>query len=66
LIHPFFTIDLHITDLLPQDPTPTRADTFAYRVNDDDVKRLTERVLTDLGDAGLPTKAGKSSAASRT
>ena len=37
-------IDLHIADLLPSGPKPTMKDTSAYRINEDDLKKLTDTV----------------------
>ncbi|MBN2003527.1 MAG: hypothetical protein JXA21_09250 [Anaerolineae bacterium] len=41
-------IDLHIADLLPPEPKPTRDDTSAYRLTADDVKHLTDKVVAAL------------------
>lgn len=38
---PVCLLDLHIADLLPPEPAPTRDDTMAYRITEQDVKRLT-------------------------
>lgn len=45
---PVAVVDLHIADLLPPEPTPTRKDTSAYRVNEKDVKHLTETIEAAL------------------
>ena len=45
---PAAVIDLHIADLLPRDPKPNRKDTSAYRLNDRDVKRLTNTIVKAL------------------
>lgn len=45
---PVAVIDLHIADLLPQEPKPTRDDTSAYRINESDTKRLTDTVVATL------------------
>lgn len=45
---PLCLIDLHIADLLPPGSEPTRDDTMGYRINESDVKRLTETVLASL------------------
>ena len=45
---PACTIDLHIADLLPPEPKPTRGDTMPYRVSEQDVRELTDRVLDEL------------------
>lgn len=42
---PAYVIDMHIADLLPADPKPTRDDTSNYRVTENDLKRLTEQVV---------------------
>ena len=42
---PAYVVDLHIADLLPADPKPTRDDTSNYRVTESDLKRLTEQVV---------------------
>lgn len=50
---PLALVDLHITELLPQDPAPTRADTSAYRVGNGDLDALTGRALAGLRAAGV-------------
>jgi hypothetical protein len=45
---PVCLIDLHIADLLPPEPKPTRDDTMAYRINGQDVKQLTDSVVAAL------------------
>jgi len=45
---PAALIDLHIADLLPSDPKPDRKDTSAYRLNERDVKSLTNTVAKTL------------------
>jgi hypothetical protein len=47
---PLALIDLHIADLLPADPKPTRKDTSMYRIDDKDVKKLTKKIMKTLGD----------------
>ena len=42
---PVAVIDLHIADLLPPDPKPTRKDTSAYRINNGDNKKLTDTIV---------------------
>jgi len=42
-------IDMHIADLLPQDPKPTREITSSWRMNDKDLKSLTESIAAQLG-----------------
>jgi len=41
-------IDLHIADLLPSEPEPTRKDTMAYRINEREVKHLTDTIVATL------------------
>ena len=48
LKEPVCLVDLHIADLLPSEPKPTRKDTMAYRINERDVKRLTNTVVATL------------------
>ena len=45
---PACLIDLHIADLLPPEPEPTRQDTMAYRINEREVKHLTDTIVTTL------------------
>ena len=45
---PACLIDLHIADLLPSEPKPTRDDTSAYRITERDVKHLTDTIVTTL------------------
>jgi hypothetical protein len=45
---PTALIDLHIADLLPKDPKPTRKDTQSYHLTDRDVKNLTDKVVKTL------------------
>ena len=42
---PVSVVELHIADLLPQEPRPKRKDTMVYRLNDGDVRRLTDAVV---------------------
>lgn len=48
---PVALIDLHIADLLPSDPKPTREITSAYRLNDEDVRNLTNKIVKTLQEA---------------
>ena len=48
---PAAIIDLHIVDLLPSDPKPTREDTSSYRLNDEDVRSLTNKIVKTLQEA---------------
>lgn len=43
---PAALIDMHIADLLPQVPTPRREDISAYRLRENDIKTLTEKVIS--------------------
>lgn len=45
---PACLLDLHIADLLPPEPKPTRDDTMAYRITESDVKHLTDTVVAAL------------------
>jgi hypothetical protein len=45
---PVCLIDLHIADLLPSEPEPTRKDTMAYRINEREVEHLTDVVVATL------------------
>lgn len=45
---PICLIDLHIADLLPPEPKPTRENTSAYRITGSDVKYLTDTIVTTL------------------
>lgn len=42
---PVAVIDLHIADLLPSDPKPTRKITSAYQLNNEDIKKLTNTIV---------------------
>jgi hypothetical protein len=48
---PVGVIDLHIADLLPQEPKPTRDDTSAYRITESDKKQLTDTIVASLKSA---------------
>jgi hypothetical protein len=48
LKEPVCLIDLHLADLLPPEPKPTRKDTMAYRINERDVKYLTDKMVATL------------------
>jgi len=48
---PAALIDLHIADLLPSDPKPTRQDTQGYHLMNQDVKGLTNIILKRLREA---------------
>lgn len=45
---PACLVDLHIADLLPPEPKPTRKDTSAYRITESDVRHLTDIVVASL------------------
>jgi len=45
---PAAVIDLHIAELLPPLPKPTRKVTSAYQLNDEDIKKLTNTVVKAL------------------
>jgi len=44
---PVAFVDLHIADLLPPEPKPTRKDSSAYRLNDAEISRLVE-IIADF------------------
>jgi hypothetical protein len=48
---PVAVINLLVVDLLPSDPKPTREDTSAYRLTDEDATRLTNEVVKTLRQA---------------
>jgi hypothetical protein len=48
---PACLIDLHIADLLPSEPKPTREDTMAYRITEGDVNHLTDTIVATLQNA---------------
>lgn len=50
---PAALIDMHIADLLPPHPRPTRQQTQDYRLEDQDVAELTDTVLENLRGAKL-------------
>ena len=45
---PVTVIDLHIADLLPSDPKPTRQNTSAYRLNEQDILNLTGKSVKEV------------------
>lgn len=51
---PACLIDLHIADLLPPEPKPTRDDTSAYQLTEDNVKHLTDIIVATLGKTLVP------------
>jgi len=48
---PAALINLYIVDLLPSDPKPTREDTSSYRLTEEDVRSLTDKVVKTLKEA---------------
>jgi flavodoxin len=50
---PALLLDLHIADLLPAEPKPTKELTAAYRLNEADVKKLTGTIMEALRQKGL-------------
>ncbi|WP_315165928.1 hypothetical protein [Metaclostridioides mangenotii] len=46
-------IDKHIVNLLPSDPKPVRKDTSTYRLNDEDIKKLTNIIMKILREINL-------------
>ena len=47
-LDPISVVELHIASLLPPEPKPRRKDTMAYRLNDSDVRKLTDAVVEVL------------------
>lgn len=45
---PFCLIDMHLAELLPPEPQPTRKDTMAYRISESEVQHLTDTVVATL------------------
>jgi len=45
---PVCLIDLHIADLLPSEPEPTRKDTMGYRIDGKEVEHLTDTIMATL------------------
>ena len=45
---PVCLLDLHIADLLPSEPEPTREDTMAYRITEREIKVLTTTTVASL------------------
>ncbi len=50
---PVAFIDLHIADLLPSNPKATRKETSAYRIDKEDIIKLTDTVVKTLKEAIL-------------
>jgi hypothetical protein len=40
---------MHIADLLPAEPKPERKDTMAYKLSEEEVEKLAESVMKDIG-----------------
>lgn len=51
---PIDLIDLHIADLLPSDPKPVRKDTSSYRINNGDIRKLTNTIVKTLRETISP------------
>lgn len=47
-VEPITLIDLHIANLLPSNPKPSRKVTSAYRLNDKDIKALSNEITQTL------------------
>ena len=45
---PAAVIDLHIADLLPSEPKPERKDTSAYRIDENDKKKLADTIVAEI------------------
>jgi flavodoxin len=45
---PQAVVDMHIKDLLPEEPTPTREMTSEYKVTGDDIVKLTDQAVGEL------------------
>ncbi len=45
---PEAVVDLHIADLLPFEPKPRRKDTSAYRITEDEVRKLAGKAVSEL------------------
>jgi hypothetical protein len=50
---PLCLVDLHVADFLPPEPKPTRRDTMAYRISEEETRRLTGTVFATLNRAGI-------------
>jgi hypothetical protein len=50
---PIALVDGHISDLLPPEPKPDRKITSAYRINNEDVKKLTNTIVKTVREAIL-------------
>ena len=46
--NPAVLLDLHISDLLPSAPKPTRQDTSSYKITEADVKRLADTAVQKI------------------
>jgi hypothetical protein len=47
---PDAVIDMHIADLLPDNPKPSREDTSSYRLSTEDVEKMTDTVVKKLAE----------------
>lgn len=47
---PEAVIDMHIADLLPSDPKPTRQNTSDYRLDNEDAETLIGKAMRELGE----------------
>ena len=47
-MEPVALIDLHIADLQPREPKPTREDTSVYRLDDKDIRKFTRTIVEIL------------------
>jgi len=45
---PVCLIDLHVADLLPPEPKPTRQDTMAYRITERDANHLADTIVATV------------------
>lgn len=55
---PAAVIDLHIVDLLPPNPKPTRKETEDYHLTEQDVRDMTGIVTESLREAGIAEEIG--------
>ncbi len=50
---PEAVIDLHIADLLPPEPKPQRKDTSVYKINENDIEMLKDKVIRRLNESNI-------------
>lgn len=55
---PAAVVDLHIADLLPPEPKPTREDTSSYHLSERDVESLTQAMVRGLREDGATGGVG--------